>query len=153
EAAGLSVWPAGKGKNWGYGGNTPAEDGTIVMILERMNRIVKVDPDLAYAVIEPGVTYRQLDLYLKDHHPTLWAATTDGPPEGSVLGNAIERGLGATPYGDHWGNLCGLEVVLPHGEIIRTGSGADCSTWHTHKWGVGPYVEGLFSQSNYGIVT
>jgi 4-cresol dehydrogenase (hydroxylating) len=44
--------------------------------------------------------------------------------------------------------------VLADGSIIRTGGGAfrRCPTWNTHKWGVGPYIEGLFSQSNLGVV-
>ena len=32
---------------------------------------------------------------------------------GSIIGNAVERGVGYTPYGDHWMMHCGLEVVLP----------------------------------------
>ena len=71
------------------------------------------------------------------------------------MGNALERGIGETPYGDHFENICGMEVLLPDGKLIRTGGGplADYKTWNTFKWGVGPYLEGLFSQSNYGIVT
>ena len=40
------------------------------------------------------------------------------------------------------------------GEVVRTGSTREgLHTWHTHKWGVGPYLEGLFTQSNLGVVT
>jgi 4-cresol dehydrogenase (hydroxylating) len=105
-------------------------------------------------VIEPGVTYRQLADHLKSRAIKLWADCTDSTPEGSVLGNALDRGLGHTPHGDHFGNLCGLEVVLADGEVIQTGAApTDSPTWHTFKWGAGPYLEGLFSQSNFGIVT
>jgi 4-cresol dehydrogenase (hydroxylating) len=45
-------------------------------------------------------------------------------------------------------------VVLASGEVIQTGAGPpDSPAWHTFKWGAGPYLEGLFSQSNFGIVT
>jgi 4-cresol dehydrogenase (hydroxylating) len=119
-----------------------------------MNRILEVNEDLAYAVIEPGVTYKQLADHLKSRGIKLWADCTDSTPEGSVLGNALDRGLGHTPYGDHYGTLCGLEVVLANGEVIQTGAAPpDSPTWHTFKWGTGPYIEGLFSQSNFGIVT
>ena len=150
----LPVWPVSTGRNWGYGSATAVREGSVLLRLARMNRILEVNERLAYAVIEPGVTYRQLRSHLDANHPDLWCDTTDGPPEGSVIGNALDRGLGVTHYGDHFATLCGMEVVLPTGEIVRTGGGPEgCKTWHTHKWGVGPYVEGLFSQSNLGVVT
>ncbi len=150
----LPVWTFSKGKNWGYGATMAAQNGAVILILERMNRILEVNEELAYAVIEPGVTYGQLADHLKSRAIKLWADCTDSTPEGSVLGNALDRGLGHTPYGDHFGNLCGLEVVLANGEVIQTGAApADAPAWHTFKWGAGPYLEGLFSQSNFGIVT
>jgi 4-cresol dehydrogenase (hydroxylating) len=150
----LPVWPFSKGKNWGYGGPMACHDGAVTLILERMNRIIHVDPELAYAEVEPGVTQGQLNAYLKEHGLKLWADCTDSSPHGSVLGNALERGVGYTPYGDHFGHLCGLEVVLPTGDVVRTGGGPEnLVTWHTYKYGTGPYLEGLFSQSNLGIVT
>ena len=150
----VPIWPVSKGRNWGYGSATPAVENTVVLHLERINRILEVNEDLAYAVIEPGVTYRQLKEHLVHSGSRLWCDCTDGPPEGSVLGNALERGMGVTQYADHFATLCGLEIVLADGSIIRTGGGdfGRCPTWNTHKWGVGPYIEGLFSQSNFGIV-
>jgi 4-cresol dehydrogenase (hydroxylating) len=150
----LPVWTFSKGKNWGYGATMAAHNGAVILLLERMNRILEVNEELAYAVIEPGVTYKQLADHLKSRAIKLWADCTDSTPEGSVLGNALDRGLGHTPYGDHFGNLCGLEVVLANGEVIQTGAAPpDSPTWHTFKWGTGPYLEGLLSQSNFGIVT
>jgi 4-cresol dehydrogenase (hydroxylating) len=150
----LPLWTFSKGKNWGYGATMAAQNGAVILLLERMNRILEVNEDLAYAVIEPGVTQKQLADHLKSRAIKLWADCTDSTPEGSVLGNALDRGLGHTPYGDHFGNLCGLEVVLANGEVIQTGAAPpDSPTWHTFKWGTGPYLEGLFSQSNFGIVT
>ena len=56
---------------------------------------------------------------------------------------------------DHWNAVCGLEVVLANGEVLRTGMGAmeSSEVWHQYKYGFGPLVDGLFSQSNFGIVT
>ena len=155
ESRSVPLWPCSKGRNWGYGSAAPFLEGTVLLHLERLNRIIEVNEELAYAVIEPGVTYRQLKAFLVQHHPNLWCDCTDGPPDGSVVGNALERGLGVTSYGDHFATLCGLEVVLADGSLIRTGGGepGHCHTWNTHKWGVGPYLEGLFSQSSLGVVT
>ena len=151
----LSIFACSGGKNWGYGTHGLGASDAVLLNLERMNRIIEVNETLGYAVVEPGVTYRQLNEYLKDRHPGLWADCTDGPPDGSVIGNALDKGIGFTPYGDHFGQLCGMEVVLPTGEVLRTGGGADelFHARHVYKWGIGPVVDGLFAQSNFGIVT
>jgi len=48
-----------------------------------------------------------------------------------------------------------MEVVLANGEIIRTGMGAlpGAKTWQQYKTGFGPWIDGMFSQSNFGVVT
>ncbi len=151
---GLEVWPFSRGKNWGYGATMAYRRGAVIVGLERMNRIIEVNEELAYAVIEPGVTQRQLREHLDQRGFKLWTDCTDSTPEASVIGNALERGVGYTPYWDHFGHLCGLEVVMADGTVVHTGGGAPgCLTAHTYKWGTGPYIEGLFSQSNLGIVT
>lgn len=50
---------------------------------------------------------------------------------------------------------CGFEVVLGDSRILRTADGAspDSRTWHIGKYGYGPFLDGLFLQSNFGIVT
>lgn len=151
----LPLWPCSKGKNWGYGSATPCSDGVVVLVLERMNAMLEVNEELAYAVIEPGVTYRQLNRHLKEQGIRLWCDCTDGPQDASIMGNALERGIGETDYGDHFEMICGLEVVLPDGTLMRTGGGdfEKSQSWNVFKWGRGPYLEGLFSQSNLGIVT
>ncbi len=150
----VPVYVMSKGRNWGYGTATGTQGTSVSIVLEKMNRIIRVDPTLAYAVIEPGVSYRELHQYLSKHHPDLWIDCTDSTPEGSVIGNALERGVGFTTYGDHYACLCGMEVMLADGSIIRTGAVFDdhSPAFHCHKWGTGPILEGLFSQSNFGIV-
>jgi 4-cresol dehydrogenase (hydroxylating) len=79
------------------------------------------------------------------------------PGWGSLVGNALDHGVGYTfgAFRDHFYSHCGMEVVLPNGEIVRTGMGAlpNSKTWAEYHYGAGPYVDGLFSQSNLGIVT
>jgi 4-cresol dehydrogenase (hydroxylating) len=73
------------------------------------------------------------------------------------MGNALDRGGGytAAEYRDHFDAHCGMEVVLANGEVVRTGMGANpkSKTWQLFKYGMGPWIDGIFSQSNYGIVT
>lgn len=150
----VPVWPVSTGKNWGYGEKTACYPGGITLILERMTRIVRVDEELGYAVIEPGVTYKQLNDYLKNNQSNFWADTAGTTQYASVLGNALDKGRGLTPYADHFGCLCGMDVVLPDGQILETGGGPQGNNQirHTYKWGIGPYLEGLFGQSNLGVV-
>lgn len=151
----VKLWTYSTGKNWGYLNTSNSED-SVVVLLTKMNKIIQVDHELAYAIIEPGVTYEALNRYLKENNLKLWTDSPGGPPTGSVIGNALDRGVGVTKYGDHYAHLCGYEVVLADGTVIHTGIGnkkAGDGAAHLYKWGVGPYIEGLFSQSNYGIVT
>jgi len=149
------IWPVSTGKNMGYGMTAPATPGQIVLDLKRMNRILEIDPELGTALVEPGVTYQQLKDYLVENNIPLWIdVPTVGPVAGPV-GNTLDRGVGYTPYGEHFFFQCGMEVVLPNGELMRTGMGSikGSSAWQAFKWGYGPYVDGLFTQSNFGIVT
>jgi 4-cresol dehydrogenase (hydroxylating) flavoprotein subunit len=152
---GVPLYPISTGNNWGYGSAQPVQDGTVVVDLGRMNRIVDVNTELAYAVLEPGVTQRQLYEHLKQHRIPLWLNPTGAGPSCSILGNTLERGFGIGPNGDHFLAQCGMEVVLASGEILRTGFGhfPGARTTYLYKWGVGPYLDGLFTQSSFGIVT
>jgi 4-cresol dehydrogenase (hydroxylating) len=151
----IPLWPLSTGKNIAYGRMMAVDPGNVILDLGRMNRILEVDEKLAYAVVEPGVTYAQLYKHLRDHNLPLWLDPPATAPGAGPLGNTVERGVGYTPYGEHFLFSCGMEVVLPDGRLLRTGSGAlpGSRTWHTFKWGYGPYLDGLFTASNYGIVT
>jgi 4-cresol dehydrogenase (hydroxylating) len=150
----VPLWPVSTGKNWGYGEKSATYPGGITLVLARMNRIEHVDAGLAYAVIEPGVTYRDLNAHLKRERLPLWSDCAGTTESASVIGNALDKGRGLTPYADHFGNLCGMEVVLPDGQLLRTGNltATPNRVWNVYKWGVGPYLDGLFAQSNLGIV-
>ncbi|MBC2778954.1 FAD-binding oxidoreductase [Parasphingopyxis sp. GrpM-11] len=151
----LPLWPVSTGKNMGYGQTCPATTGQMILDLKRMNRIIDIDPELCTALVEPGVTYQQMADYIAEHDLPLWLdVPTVGPIVGPV-GNTLDRGVGYTPYGEHFMVQCGMEVVLPDGQLLKTGMGStrNPSAWQAFKWGYGPYLDGLFTQSNYGIVT
>lgn len=149
------IWPVSTGKNMGYGMTTTAMPGQMILDLKRMNRIISVDPELCTALVEPGVTYRQLKDYLVENNLPLWIDVPTVGPIASPVGNTLDRGVGYTPYGEHFMVQCGMEVVLADGEILRTGMGStkNPSAWQAFKWGYGPYLDGLFTQSNFGVVT
>jgi 4-cresol dehydrogenase (hydroxylating) len=152
---GVSVYPISSGKNWGYGSRVPSSDGCVLLDLGRMNRIVDFSEELAYVTVEPGVTQAQLYDFLQERRSRLWMDATGASPDCSLIGNAVERGFGHTPYGDHVANSCGLQVVLPDGDVIDTGFTRfpSAKAGPLSRWGVGPALDGLFSQSNFGIVT
>lgn len=149
------LYPISSGKNWGYGSRVPPVSGCTLLDLSRLDRILDFHEELAYVTVEPGVTQRRLHQFLRDRGSRLWMDATGASPDCSLIGNALERGFGHTPYGDHFAYTCGLQVVLASGEVIETGSArfADSLTGPLSRWGVGPSLDGLFSQSNLGVVT
>jgi 4-cresol dehydrogenase (hydroxylating) flavoprotein subunit len=151
----IPVYPISSGKNWGYGSRVPPRDRCVLLDLKRLDRIVDFSESLAYVTLEPGVTQRALFQFLKERGSRLWMDATGSSPECSLIGNAMERGFGHTPYGDHFAHVCGLEVVLPDGDLIKTGFARfpGCATAPVGQWGLGPSLDGLFSQSNFGVVT
>jgi 4-cresol dehydrogenase (hydroxylating) len=149
------LWTISTGKNFGYGSAAPATRGQIVLDLKTMDKIVHVDEELGYCLVEPGVTYYDLQQYIKKHNLKLWLSVPSPSTIVGPVGNILDRGAGYTPYGEHFLFSCGMEVVLANGDVIRTGMGGvpNSTSWQAAKWGYGPYVDGIFTQSNYGIVT
>ena len=151
----IAIYPVSTGRNWGYGDACAVGAGQILLDLSRMNRIVKVDRELGYAVIEPGVTQQQLSDYLRDAGTGLWCDCTGAGPDTSFIGNILERGFGHSPYGNRLRQVAGMQVVLAGGEVLDTGFGhyRGARAVHVFPYGVGPFLDGLFTQSNLGIVT
>ncbi|SHG75026.1 FAD-binding oxidoreductase [Massilia sp. CF038] len=151
----IPVYPLSTGKNWGYGDACAVQAGQLIVELARMRRIVHVDPELAYAVIEPGVTQQQLADHLHAQGYPLWMDCTGAGPDTSLMGNILERGFGHSPYGNRLAHVSGMQIVLADGTVLHTGFGhyPNARTTHLFPYGVGPFIDGLFTQSNLGIVT
>lgn len=154
---GKALYPVSRGFNWGYGSRSPATERNTLVDLSRMDRILnwdKISIDNPVAVIEPGVTQGQLSAYLSKFCPELTFNVTGAGCDTSILGNALDRGVGY--FGPRKEDLFGLEIVTGTGEILRTGFrrlGEDSPLAHCHPYGLGPILDGLFFQGNFGIVT
>jgi 4-cresol dehydrogenase (hydroxylating) flavoprotein subunit len=151
----LPLYPISTGKNWGYGDACAPMAGCLIVDLSRMNRIIEVNTELAYAIVEPGVTQGQLAMYLQDHKIPLIMDCTGAGPDTSFIGNTLDRGFGHSPYGDRFAHTCSYEAVLSDGSLMTTGFGGypHAQVQHLYKWGLGPSLDGILSQSNVGIVT
>lgn len=150
----IPLYPVSGGRNWGYGSANPVADDCVVVDLADLDRISDFDPDLGIVTVEPGVTQETLRRFLDEHGGDFLVPVTGAGPTCSILGNALERGYGITPVADHFAAVTAVEAVLPDGSLYRPPlselGGAEVD--RLYKWGIGPYVDGLFSQGNFGIV-
>jgi glycolate oxidase len=116
----IPVVPRGMGSGF-TGGAVPIRGG-ILLSLERMNRILKIDEDNLIAVVESGVVTGHL-------HKAVREKGLYYPPDPSssdfctIGGNIAESASGphSVKYGGTRDYLLGLELVLPTGEILQTG--------------------------------
>src|SRR3972149_8059843 len=119
----IPVIPRGAGSGFA-GGSVPVQAG-IILSLQRMDRIIEVNKDDFYMVVEPGVVTRNIQ-------KTAEAAGLFYPPDPSsvnfcTIGGNISTcagGARGVKYGTTRDYVMGLEVVLPTGDIIFTGTRA-----------------------------
>jgi 4-cresol dehydrogenase (hydroxylating) flavoprotein subunit len=147
----IPLYPISTGHNWGYGSASPVTDGCVIIDLSRMNRIIAMDEKLGLVTVEPGVTSGQLHAYLQKHSIPFIAPFTSAGPGCSLIGNTLERGRSINPLLDRFASMMGIEVVLSNGTIYNSPFRKQISQ-PFFKWGSGPYIDGLFGQSNLGIV-
>ncbi len=115
------VVPRGAGTGMS-GGSVPVRGG-LVLSLERMNRILEIDEDNFLAVVEPGVVTG--DLQREVEARGLFYPPDPASHQFCTMGGNVAEcagGLRAVKYGVTKDYVLGLEVVLPTGEIIRTGA-------------------------------
>jgi hypothetical protein len=156
----FSVYPISTGNNWGYGSGLPNQESenTVILDLRRLNKISFFDPENGICTVQPGVTQQDLYTFLTENGDQFMVPVTGAGPNCSVLANAIERGYGITPNTDHFLALTSIRGFLPNGDFYTSAlSSLDKSQEQyvdkTFKWKLGPYVEGLYSQSGNLIVT
>jgi 4-cresol dehydrogenase (hydroxylating) len=158
------ILPVSSNRNWGYG-TLSAQSLTLPLVildLQLLTKITPTDKGLGLITLEPGVTQKQLGDYFKTNNWNYMVPVTGAGPHCSIVSNAIERGYGITPHTDHFGActalkayvahpaLCGKEMSSAVSELDHSGEDLIDKTF---KWGLGPYLDGLFTQSNLGVVT
>jgi len=156
----IPIVPYTTGNNVG-GLTIPDYGGIVVDFGKRMNKILHVDDNMMYALLEPGVTFGQLKKHLDENFPNLRYSFPNAPPYSGVVGNALLSGM--TNLGAKIGSMAdsinGLEVITVDGTVARIGScfygndkAEDDSWWSRYPM---PDLMGLFVnfQGMTGLVT
>ena len=122
--------------------------GGILLDLNRMNRILEINPDDFYCVVECGITWGAL---VSELHAKGLTTGLLGPGSGysATIGGGLSNstaGYGSTKYGLVPDICLGVEVVLPNpeGTILRTGVAANKYAKPFARYGVAPDFTGLF---------
>ena len=118
---GVPIIPRGAGS--GCTGGALACSGGIILLMDRFDQILEIDTGNMYAVVEPGVITGQL-------HKAVEKKDLFYPPDPASLnfstigGNIAENagGMRAVKYGVTRDYVMGLEVVMPSGQVVKTGS-------------------------------
>jgi glycolate oxidase len=134
----------------------PQVEGAVIVDLKRMNRVIEIDQDAMYVLLEPGVTFGHLKRALETECPEFRYTYPLAPPYTSVVANALLQGLCdlSTQHGAMADFINGLEAVLPTGEVVQIGSGILGESNWFGRYPL-PDLVGLFSgwQGTSGIVT
>jgi glycolate dehydrogenase FAD-linked subunit len=147
NATGFAVFPRGAGS--GFTGGALPKGGGVVLVTTRMNKILRIDTENLIAEVEPGVVTEQFQQEVEKlglFYPPDPASLKFSTLGGNVAENA--GGPRCVKYGVTRDFVMGLEVVLPTGEIIRTGG-------ETYKGVVGYDLTRLVcgSEGTLGVIT
>jgi len=127
------------------GGSLPCPEG-IVIALNRLNRILRLDPDERLAVVEPGVVNLEVSRAAAPYG-LYYAPDPSSQPVCTIGGNLAFNSGGAhcLKYGMTSNHVLGLKAVLPDGEVVELGGESLESA--------GPDLVGLFvgSEGLFGI--
>jgi len=156
----IPIVPYITGNNVG-GLTIPKNGGIIIDFSKKMNKILHIDENMMYALLEPGVTFGQLKKHLDENYPHLRYSYPYAPPYAGVVGNAILSGMNnlSCKIGSMGDSINGLEVITADGQISRIGScfygkeeADDDSWWCRYPM---PDLMGLFVnwQGMTGLVT
>lgn len=145
STAGVPVIPRGGGMSY-TDAYLPEQADSVMVDMRRLNRIVEINAEARYVVVEAGVTWNELNDALAEHglRTPYW-----GPLSGlrATVGGTLSQGsmfLGSGQHGSVADSLLALEVACADGSLLRTGSwaGEHASPFFRHH---GPDMSGLFT--------
>ncbi|AXX29819.1 FAD-binding protein [Actinosynnema pretiosum subsp. pretiosum] len=146
-AHGAPIVPRGAGT--GLSGGANAVDGCVVVALDRMNRVLEIDPLERLAVVQPGVINDDLRRAAAEHG--LWYPPDPASSPWSTIGGNVATnagGLCCVKYGVTRDYVLGLQLVTGTGDLVRLGR-------RTAKGVAGYDLTGLVvgSEGTLGVVT
>jgi FAD/FMN-containing dehydrogenase len=127
-------------------------EGGIILDQRRRDKVLEINTDSGYAVIEPGVSFDKLTAALRGTGYKCAVGTMPGP--GTVLGQALSRG--SQSFSTRYLNVVvDLEVALPDGTVYSTGSSHFAGVGSHLRYGPYPDLAGLYlcAYGAMGVVT
>lgn len=111
-----------RGAGSGYTGGSLPIQGGIVLTMERMNKILELNPEKKYAIVEPGIVTFEFASKMKQKG-LFYPPDPSSEKTSTIGGNVAEcaGGLKGRKYGVTKNYVLGLEFVLSNGDIIRAG--------------------------------
>jgi glycolate oxidase len=153
----IPLWPRGGGTGIDACG-MPLRPGGIVVDMTQMNKLLEINEDQMTVTVQAGMVLRTLEQKMKEKglHPRILGSMGSGL--GATVAGGITTGafaMGSGQYGNYCEQLVSMEVVLPNGDIIRTGSDSNPASGKFARYANGPDVAGLFCVSHgiFGIIT
>lgn len=145
-----------RGGGTGTGGMAVARSGGILLDLCRMDKILEINEDNATITTQAGCgAYKAIKaLRKKGYRLALWPESGSSLPMGGWT-SCSASGINQYSQGYLWDSLVGLEVVLPTGEIVRTGLNAWSNCGPIGRYGATGDIQGLFEGSlgAFGVIT
>jgi glycolate oxidase len=150
------VYTRGSGSGL-WGGCIPYKGGIVLDCAGRLNKFIRLDEKTLTCVVQPGLTFGELEAELnKNGYREIVAP--EGGLSGCVGGHFVSHGLGigSAIYGNQGDAVIGIEVVLPNGDIIQTGSQMNPNAHgHFFRYSYCHDLTGLFcgSEGTLGVIT
>ena len=145
------------GAKSGVGGGCMPSEGGILLDMLDMNEVLDIDEDSMVVWVQAGCTWSKMLTELERKGLTTGFLGPCGNMSAAVGGGIALNSFGVnTPKYGHTGEcVASLEVVLPTGEVIRTGTRSNQNANFTYRYLQGPDMTGLFigGSGAFGVVT